>query len=467
VARALRAQQPLAGCAEAYAHKLLADLSFSPSPLRERAGVRAPEEHPAITWAHSGLMHLTGQPDGAPTMCPVPLAACADGALAALASLAGVDFGGLRGSQLLAERAAIAGYRRQGERSPGGHCRLLPAADGDLAVNLARDEDWSLIPAWLEADASDWNTLARIIRRRPAAQLEARARVLGLAVARSASPSAGAWITNDTSFPRRRESSSASKASGKLGPRLRGDDERPLVVDLSSLWAGPLCGWLLQRCGARVIKVESTQRPDGARHGPAAFFDLLNAGKESVALDLAAPAGRAQLRALLARADIVIEASRPRALRQLGIEAEALLAERPGLTWLSITGYGRSGPHENAIAYGDDAAVAAGLSEVLREATGQRLVAGDAIADPLTGLHAALAAWASYRDGGGRLVSLSLRDVVGHCIAFDLPPAGALKRRQAEWSRIGGEALAPTVRPARDIARPLGADTATVLAEFS
>ena len=93
--------------------------------------------------------------------------------------------------------------------------------------------------------------------------------------------------------------------------------------------------------GARVIKVESRTRPDGMRRAAGSFYDLLNAGKQSVALDLNLPGGRAQLRALIAQADVVIEASRPRALRQLGIVAEEILKEHPGLTWIALSGYGR------------------------------------------------------------------------------------------------------------------------------
>ena len=86
------------------------------------------------------------------------------------------------------------------------------------------------------------------------------------------------------------------------------------MLDLSSLWAGPLCGRILADAGARVTKVESTARPDGAHQGGAAFFDLLNGGKEQVAFDLDTDDGRAALQQLVARADVVIEASRPRAL---------------------------------------------------------------------------------------------------------------------------------------------------------
>jgi hypothetical protein len=418
-----------AQAARLYAQRLLDALGIA--PLR---AIDLPDEHPALAWARSGLMALTGPADGAPQMCPLPLAACADGALAALAALAPAGvFADLRGSRLLAERAQLAGHARSGPVSPGGSCRLLEAADGVLALSLARDDDWALLPAWLEAEVPpDWEPLARAVRDRSAQTLVERGHELGLAVA-NALPGE---LVGDPVFPpspRRRESS--TKGAVRLDSRLRGNDKPPLVVDLSSLWAGPLCSRLLQRCGAEVIKVESVQRPDGARRGPAAFFERLNAGKRCVTLDFSTRAGRGELRELLQRADIVIEGSRPRALRQLGILAEEVLAEDPGLTWISLTGYGRGGVQENWIAYGDDAAVAAGLSQVQFQATGQWMFVGDAIADPLTGLHAALAAWAGHLAGGGGLVSLALRDVVAHCIAFDLP-AGveALRERQRAWA---------------------------------
>lgn len=429
-------------CAQDYAQGLLTDLGDSFGALKA-APVQAPQEHPAASWAKSGLMSLTGFADGDPLMCPVPLGACADGALAALEALAGADFRGQRGSQLLAVRSAIAGYSRQGESSPGGSCRLLATADGLLAVNLARDSDWELLPAWLEAEvAPAWNAVAAVIRTTPARQLEDRARLLGLAVARSELPmTANGWFS-----------------IAARGGQARPDKRAPRVVDLSALWAGPLCGQLLHQCGAEVIKVESTQRPDGARNGPRAFFDLLNAGKSSVALDFSTDAGRARLKDLLMSADMVIESSRPRALRQLGIHAEALIEQRPGLTWVSLSGYGRGEPRENWIAYGDDAGVAAGLSEIMQKATGYACMVGDAIADPLTGMHAALAAWAGWQSGGGLLLSLSLRDVVRNCMNVDLPVGGELRRRQAEWTGMAGPVLRPTAPTVHALARPLGAD---------
>ncbi|MBL0123044.1 MAG: CoA transferase [Betaproteobacteria bacterium] len=394
------------GTASDYANVLLSTLAATV----ERSDAPT-DAHPAIAWANCGLMALTGNASGNAQMCPVPLASCADGVIKAISAIAGSD--SLRlprsGAALLGERAAIAGLQRQGSASPGGSCRLLRCTDGWLALNLARTEDWTLLPAWLEIDIeASWDTVAAAAAERKSMPLVERGRLMGLALAPADPPAvrspawfkihhAGAAVVRHTATP-------------------------PLVVDLSALWAGPLCAHLLLALGARVIKVESWERPDGARKGPQAFNDLLNAGKQSLALDFSSNADRAKLRELLLRADIVIEGSRPRALRQLGIVAEEMLAARPGLSWVSISGYGRGEPEANWAAYGDDAAVAAGLSSLLLEPTGEALICGDAIADPLTGMHAALAAWASYRAGGGNLLIFSLRDIVAHCMGFSCLP---------------------------------------------
>lgn len=426
-------------------------------------------EHPALSWARSGLMALTGSEQGPPQLCPVALTAQAEGALAALTTLApDLAQAGHEGAQLLAERAAIAGHLRHGAISPGGSCRLLAAADGDIAVNLARDSDWALLPAWLEVPvALDWDSVAATVRERASAELVERAHLLGLAAA--ASPVRPLRIVDADAPPDLHTQLRAMRAAfqGRGLEAAPGVHERPLVIDLSSLWAGPLCAQLLQDCGAEVIKLESLQRPDGARLGPAAFFDLMNAGKRSVAIDFHSAQGRGQLRELLLQADIVIEASRPRALRQLGIDAEAIVRER-GCTWISLSGYGAGEPQEHWIAYGDDAGVAAGLSAIMREVTSERLMVGDAIADPLLGLHAALLAWASWRAGGRRRLALSLVGVLRECLAFDAPPSqDALRARHREWSDLlraaGCNAASPLARPTRQRAARLGEHTREVL----
>lgn len=406
-----------------------------------------PDRHPALAWAASGSMALAGPADGMPALAPGHLAACTRGALQALAAVAGDPraqrtLAALDGGALLAERAAILGLSRRGTVSAGGHCRLVRARDGWIAVNLPRPDDLACVPAWLERpiDADPWDAITDEASARTAASLVTRGRLLGLAVApaTTAPPITPPWCR--------------IAARGRAVTPTRA----PFVLDLSSLWAGPLAGSLLQLAGARVVKVESIRRPDGARRGPAAFFDLLHAGKESVALDFATVAGRAALHRLIARADIVVESARPRAAHQLGIDPAALVRARPGLTWISITAYGRSGRAGNWIGFGDDAATAAGLSTATGTLAGSPtpLFCGDAIADPLTGVHAAVAALALHRRGGGALVALALRDVAAHAAAFGPPVTPATVRPTEDgWEVVADGATAPVAAPR---ARPRG-----------
>ncbi len=403
--------------AHRYAQSLLTDLGARPAA--PRGGTRG---HPAERWAASGLMAVTGERRGAALLCPVPLASCADACLDAFRALtASPVLPGVTGAQLLAERTAFTDSVRNGAVSPGGSCRLLPCRDGWIGVTLARPDDWDLVPAWLQGDPPfDWAGVTAAVKVRVANDLLARGRLLGLAVV----DATGIPDGNARWFDASRQITAAARRPGA-----------PRVVDLSALWAGPLCSHLWHQAGAEVTKVESTRRPDGARSGHPGFFDLLNRGKRSLALDLHTAAGRRALLRLIGEADIVLEGSRPRALRQMGIVAEDILAANPGLSWISITGYGRREPGASWIAYGDDAGVAAGLSAIMHAATGHRVICGDAIADPLTGLHAALAGWASWQAGGGHLIDLSLVQTVRHCIAVTAPPGNDYRDRYARWQQ--------------------------------
>ena len=399
-------------------------------------------------------MALTGYRDAPARMFPIPLASYADGVIAALNYL-GTDapLANLDGAQLLGERAAMASYRRAGDVAAGGNCRLLPTADGWLAVNLARDYDWDVLPAWLGMDtAPNWSGVADALKSRTVGDCVELGRLLGLATAAMDPPKA--------------EPVSWCKEIYRTDKPRHSHKNAPLVIDLSSLWAGPLCAHLLGLLGARVVKVESTERPDGMRQGGGGFFDLLNAGKASVALNLNSRKGIDQLRQLLLSADIVIEASRPRALEQMGLLAEEILAENSGATWIGISGHGRELPAANWIAFGNDAGVAAGLSQILWECGGRPMFCGDAIADPLAGLHAAVAAWSSFAGGGGRLLSIALVDVVTHCIQFaSLDGGDAIRARTAKWNTFVSplDIAVPRSRPISGKAPALGANTVEIL----
>uniref|UniRef100_UPI001C2D5AC0 CoA transferase n=1 Tax=Sphingomonas bacterium TaxID=1895847 RepID=UPI001C2D5AC0 len=320
-----------------------------------------------------------------------------------------------------------------------GGCRLFRTRDGWMALNLPRDEDWELIPALLGEPAGDWEAILRLAATRERNALLAQARLLGLAAAADETPAAG------PAFTMARLGSAPSRHAV------------PLVVDMSSLWAGPLAGALLAAVGARVVKVESRRRPDGARLGDKTFYDLLNAGKASVALDLTVPEDRRRLGRLIDTADIVIESARPRALLQMGIDAAD--AARRGATWIAITAHGRAGEAGDWIGYGDDAGVAAGVSAAMARAWGAPLFAGDAIADPLTGITAAVAGWASWRNGGGHLISLALSQVAAH--AARLHEASDVRA----WQTLAASDDRPLypLRVPPGAARSLGADSATVL----
>jgi crotonobetainyl-CoA:carnitine CoA-transferase CaiB-like acyl-CoA transferase len=431
----------------------------------------------AAAWAASGAMALTGRAGGAPLLPEAPLAPrlrAAQLVLGLLSSRLGrhvdVDVLGLLG-----ERAALASLGRQGDTSTGGAARLLRAREGWVVVNLARLSDVDSIPAWLECGipgTDPWETVAAAVADRDAADIVERAQLLGIAVADV--PEAGAKADDPQLAARGQRGYGAPWVND---PHV--DSERPpsparmrtapLVVDLSPLWAGPLCAHLLGLAGGRVVKVESRSRPDAMRDGNPAFFDLLHAGYESVVLDLSEREGRHVLRELILRADVVIEESRPRALAQLGIDLHEVMSTRPQITWISITGYGRVGPWSNRVAFGDDAAAAAGV--VVEEAPGQPVFCADAVADPVTGVYAAIGALAALLGGGGHVIDVPLREAAGYaCGGIMRPGATPAERLGGDWVLdTGVEAVrvrAPYARDPRGKARPCGADTTAVLAEM-
>jgi hypothetical protein len=379
-------------------------------------------------WARSGAMALTGLPD-----LPLgPPEALVEGVERLVRPWSGLD-----ALALLGERAALMGLWRRGPVSCGGSCRLLPAADGWMAVSLARREDLESVPAWLELDElpattpATWSAVARSLATRDPWELVERAGLLGLPVARVGEATGQAAVTRTA-----------------LGAAPARDPATLLVADLSALWAGPLCGDLLAAVGAHVVKLESTGRPDGARRGPVGFFDLLNGRKRSAALDFGTEQGAGTLREIVRRADVVIEASRPRALAQLGVEAEDVVRSGRPQVWVSITGYGRTC---GRVAFGDDAAAAGGLVVWHEESP---MFCADAVADPLTGMAAAVACLEALAGGGRWMLDVSM---AGVCAALAGPTLTATQRLPVE---------PPRARPVTRAAPELGADTAEVLAEL-
>lgn len=417
----------------------------SPAPPNGYTDDRV-DQCPALEWAASGGMALTGHAEAAPLLSPAPAFALAREVTRVLRRVTGamgtaVD---IDPAQALFGRAGLLGFQRSGRRSAGGATRLLSTGDGWCAVTLARADDIDSIPALLGVRQIDdpWAALESAAPRWSAALLADRAQLLGVPAA---------------ALPARTGASSAVSpwrvsriAAATPMPSLHGR----LVVDLSSLWAGPLCARILSAAGARVVKVESTRRRDGARSGDPRFFESLHAGHEFRAIDFRSDSGREELAQLLDTADIVIEASRPRALAQLGLAPEDR-RHRAGRVWLSLTGYGRARPLQ--VAFGDDAAVAGGLVGWDGD---EPVFCGDAITDPLTGLCAALAVVCAVRDGGGVLLDLSMRAVAAAFAAAPLLSHGPhhVRSHGGEWhvdcTRHGRTQAVSLPRPVDKVATP-------------
>lgn len=387
-------------------------------------------------------------PTDPPSGPAIPLAGWADRQIAALADATGAPaLSALSGSGLLGERAWLNGFHVPGTVSAGGGCRLFGARDGWVALNLARPDDRELLPALFGDDALDGqndDAIAAYVAGAESLSLVARGREMGLAIAAlHEPPPAPAWhVAVD-------------------GHKRPAGTRPPLVVDLSALWAGPLAAHLLWLAGADVVKVESRNRPDSMRDGDPALFARLNQGKASVAVDMREDAERRRLIALLSRADIVIEAARPRALRQLGIDADRIVRDAPGLVWMTITGHGADGEAANWVGFGDDCAVAGGLSAAMLKASGRIGFVGDAIADPMTGILAARLAWERWTSGTGARIILSMSGVVASAVETE---QAALDATLKAWAGAEGAPFPAVPARATGMVRSLGADTARWMA---
>jgi crotonobetainyl-CoA:carnitine CoA-transferase CaiB-like acyl-CoA transferase len=196
-----------------------------------------------------------------------------------------------------------------------------------------------------------------------------------------------------------------------------------LVLDLSRVLAGPYATQLLGDLGARIIKVEQPGAGDETRAwgppftegGQSAYFIAANRNKQSVTLNLKHPAGRTALRELARRADVLIENFKVGALAAMGLGYEQLRAERPGLIYCSITGYGQDGPYAARPGYDTVIQAQGGLMSVTGPAGGEPSKVGIAVVDITAGLYAAASILAALhhraRTGEGQQIDIALFDV--------------------------------------------------------
>ncbi|MDA9490323.1 CaiB/BaiF CoA transferase family protein [Bradyrhizobium sp. CCBAU 11361] len=194
------------------------------------------------------------------------------------------------------------------------------------------------------------------------------------------------------------------------------------VLDLSNVLAGPFCGYHLSRLGAEVIKIENPNGGDLARRLGSdpqraerlqgLSFVAVNAGKQSVALDLKSESGREVFLRLVTEADVVLENFRPKVMERLGLGFDVLCKHNPLLVYCAISGFGHSGPWSARPAYDQIVQGLSGAMSVTGDTASAPLRTGFPISDTIAGLTAAFAISAALveqrRTGRGRFIDVSL-----------------------------------------------------------
>ena len=208
------------------------------------------------------------------------------------------------------------------------------------------------------------------------------------------------------------------------------DDSLPLdgllVLDLTRVLAGPYCTRLLADLGARVVKIERPGEGDETRRGPhqlepgrddqSTYFQRVNAGKESVAVDLARPEGRTVVLDLARHADVLVENFAPGVVARLGCDHDTVRAVRPDIVYCSISGFGQTGPWRARPAFAHIANAISGLMHLEQGDESSPRASNLQAADVLAANHAVgailAALWRRARTGRGARLDVSLLEAL-------------------------------------------------------
>lgn len=190
------------------------------------------------------------------------------------------------------------------------------------------------------------------------------------------------------------------------------------VLDLATLFAGPLAATMLGDFGAEVIKVEHPTRPDPSRgHGPSKdgvglWWKLLGRNKHTITLDLSKPAGRTTLLRLAATADVVVENFRPGTLEKWDLGWDELSAVNPRLVLTRVTGFGQFGPYARRPGFGTLAEAMSGFAAMTGEPDAPPTLPPFGLADSIAALATAYAVMtalaARERTGEGQVVDMAI-----------------------------------------------------------
>ncbi|MFC9672241.1 MULTISPECIES: CaiB/BaiF CoA transferase family protein [unclassified Streptomyces] len=190
------------------------------------------------------------------------------------------------------------------------------------------------------------------------------------------------------------------------------------VLDLATLFAGPLAATMLADFGADVIKVEHPRKPDPSRgHGPSKdgvglWWKLLGRNKRNITLDLSTPGGREILLKLVADADVLIENFRPGTLEKWNLGWEELNAANPRLVLTRVTAFGQFGPYSPRPGFGTLAEAMSGFAALTGEPDGPPTLPPFGLADSIAALSTSYAVMAALqgreRTGRGQVVDMAI-----------------------------------------------------------
>lgn len=190
------------------------------------------------------------------------------------------------------------------------------------------------------------------------------------------------------------------------------------VLDLATLFAGPLAATMLGDFGAEVVKVEHPTQPDPSRgHGPSKdgvglWWKLLGRNKRTITLNLSRPGGRATLLRLAATADVIIENFRPGTLEKWDLGWDALSAANPRLVLTRVTAFGQFGPYAHRPGFGTLAEAMSGFAAITGEPDASPTLPPFGLADSIAGLATAYAVMTALaardRTGEGQVVDMAI-----------------------------------------------------------
>ncbi|MFZ3594008.1 CaiB/BaiF CoA transferase family protein [Streptomyces sp. BH104] len=204
------------------------------------------------------------------------------------------------------------------------------------------------------------------------------------------------------------------------------------VLDLATLFAGPICATMLGDFGAEVIKVEHPRRPDPSRgHGPSKdgvglWWKTLGRNKKNLTLDLSSPGGREILLRLVAESDVVVENFRPGTLEKWHLGWDELSAANPRLVLARVTGFGQFGPYARRPGFGTLAEAMSGFAAITGQPDGPPTLPPFGLADSIAALATSYAI----------MTALHARDTTGRGQVVDMAiiePMLSILGPQATW----------------------------------